>query len=256
MMETIGLIAAMPEEIRPLLRRVGPVKRERRGGFTIYRFTGAGKEVILIESGIGAERAARATRALIDAAAPGIILNVGFGGAVLPGPSVGDIVVADRLLFFRERLFSEQRGLAPALSQGLTTALERICTGKGFRSHRGTFVTTGEIIGKRLLAGLLPAGAINPVLEMESAAVARVAHGRSISFAAIRAISDVADEELGFSIGDFTDKEMRIRTWKVLWTLARKPGILPQLLRLGMNSRRAGENLALAVLAVIDALRS
>jgi adenosylhomocysteine nucleosidase len=253
MSENIGLIAAMPEEIRPLLKRLGPVRREKVGGFILHRFTCGRKKIALIESGIGVERAAKATQALIAAAAPEIILNVGFGGAVLPGPAVGDIVVADRLLFFKVRLFTEQRGMTPALTEQLAEALRAGLEGR-CRVHRGTFVTTGEIVDKRTLARLLPTGRSNPVLEMESAAVARVAQERNIPCAAFRAISDGSDEELGFSIGDFTDREMRIRAWKVLWTVARKPRIIPQLVRLAKNSRRAGENLATAVRSVVDKL--
>ena len=114
--KVIGLIAAMPEEVRPLIRSVEPVTREKLAGFNVYRFRASSKEIVLIGSGIGAARAAQATRLLIDAAAPGVLLNFGFGGAVLPGPSVGDIVVADRLLFFKERFFASQAGLAPALA--------------------------------------------------------------------------------------------------------------------------------------------
>jgi adenosylhomocysteine nucleosidase len=252
--KVIGLIAAMPEEIRPLIRSVGPVTREKHAGFNLYRFRASGKDISLIESGIGATRAAQATRALIDAAAPGVLLNFGFGGAVLPGPSVGDIVVADRLLFFKERLFANQAGLAPALTDELAATLEGNCQGTGYRIHRGTFVTTGEIVGKGMLAGLLPAGTANPVLEMETTGVARVASERKVPLVAVRAISDGADEELGFPIADFTDREMRIRIGKVLWALARKPRIIPQLVRLARNSRLAGGNLATAVLAIIEGL--
>lgn len=256
MTEKIGLIAAMPEEIRSLIGRVGPVSRERLAGFRLYRFTSGATDICLIESGIGTARAAQAARALIDAAAPGFVLNIGFAGAVLAGPAVGDIVLAERLLFFKERQFSEQPGLTPALTAELAATVVQHCTGNELRVHRGTFVTTGEIIDKRILAELLPAGAATPVLEMETAAVARVAWERKVPFAAIRAISDGADEELDFSIADFTDREMRIRAWKVLWTLARKPRIIPQLVRLERNSRLAGENLATAVLAAIEGLRS
>ena len=248
----IGLIAAMPGEIQPLIRRVGPVKREKLAGFNMYRFNVGGTDACLIESGIGAARAAQAGLALIEAAAPGILLNFGFAGAVLPGPAVGDIVVADRLLLFKGRLFVNQAGLATTLADELAATLEEERQGNGCRIHRGTFVTTGEIVGKRMLAGLLPAGAANPVLEMETAGVARVAHERRVPLAAFRAISDGADEELGFSITDFTDREMRIRAWKVLWTLASRPRLLPQLLRLGKNSRLAAENLATAVLAILE----
>ncbi len=252
--QVIGLIAAMPEEVRPIIRSVGPVKREKLAGFNLYRFRASGKEIVLIESGIGAARAAQATRALVDAAAPGVLLNLGFGGAVLPGPSVGDIVVADRLLFFKERLFANQAGLVQPLTDELAATLEGNCPGTGYRVHRGTFVTTGEIVGKGMLAGLLPAGAANPVLEMETTGVARIASERNVPLVAVRAISDGADEELDFSIADFTDREMRIRVWKVLWALARKPRIIPQLVRLARNSRLAAGNLATAVLAIVEVL--
>jgi len=252
--KVIGLIAAMPEEVRPLIRGVGPVTREKLAGFNVYRFRASGKKIVLIESGIGVTRAAQATRALIDGAAPEVLLNFGLGGAVLPGPSVGDIVVADRLLFFKERLFANQAGLSTALTDELAATLEGKFPGTGYRTHPGTFITTGEIVGKGMLAGLLPAGTANPVLEMETTGVARVASEWKIPLVAVRAISDGTDEELDFSIADFTDREMRIRVWKVLWALARKPRIIPQLVRLERNCRLAGGNLATAVLAIIKGL--
>src|SRR6516162_9522076 len=98
--KTIGLIAAMPEEILPFIRRIGPVKREKLAGFTIYQFHAGNKNVCLIESGIGITRAAQATRVVIDTAAPDVLLNFGFGGAILPGPTVGDVVVAEQVLLF------------------------------------------------------------------------------------------------------------------------------------------------------------
>jgi adenosylhomocysteine nucleosidase len=250
----IGLIAAMPEEVRPLIRGVGPVTREKLAGFNVYRFRASGKKIVLIESGIGVTKAAQATRTLIDGAAPEVLLNFGLGGAVLPGPSVGDIVVADRLLFFKERLFANQVGLTPALTDELAATLEGKCPGAGCRVHRGTFVTTGEIVGKGMLAGLLPAGTVNPVLEMETTGVARIASERKIPLVAVRAISDGTDEELDFSVADFTDREMRIRVRKVLWTIARKPRIIPQLIRLERNSRLAGRNLATAILTIMEGL--
>ena len=252
--KTIGLVAAMPEEIHPLLRRVGEFRRENVSGFILFRFTIGDRNVSLIESGIGAARAAQATGILIDTVSPGIILNFGFAGAVLAGPAVGDIVVADRLLFFNERLFTEQQGPPPGLSEKLTAMLGKGRTGSDFRIHRGTFINTGEIVAKRWLAGFLPDGTTNPVLEMETAAVARIAARAKVPLVAVRAISDAADEELGFSIGEFTDREMNIRAWKVLRTLAGKPRIIPQLFRLARNSKLAGENLAVAVMALLENL--
>jgi len=252
--KAIGLIAAMPEEIKPLLRRVGKVTKRRFGSFRGYHFKRGGKEIFIIESGIGAAKAKEATRILIEAATPGVILNFGFGGAALPGPTVGDIVAAERVFAFENGQFREQAGLVSGLTANVAVTLEQQRRRGCFCFHCGTFITTGEVVGKSALAQLLPVTTTNPVLEMETAAVAQVAYELNISVAAVRAISDGADENLDFSIADFTDKEMRISIRKIFWALARKPRILPQLLRLGKNCRLAGDNLAVAVIAFIDGM--
>jgi adenosylhomocysteine nucleosidase len=251
---TIGLVAAMPDEIRPLLRLVGKSTREKRGGFTLYRFSVGGRDAALIQSGIGMERAAQAAGILIGAVHPVVVLNFGFAGAIHSGLTVGDLVIANRLLFFRERLFSEQQGLAADLSAEVAALIAGGGTGIDSRIHRGTFVTTGEIVGKQRLAGLLPDGAANPVVEMETVAVARKAARAGIPLVAIRAISDGAEEELDFSIEEFTGRDGNISTGKAILTLIRRPRILPQLIRLARNSRIAGGNLAIALVALLENL--
>ncbi|OGR24172.1 MAG: hypothetical protein A2X83_01300 [Desulfuromonadales bacterium GWD2_54_10] len=62
----------------------------------------------------------------------------------------------------------------------------------------------------------------------------------------IRAISDPWNEELGFSIQDFCDEQLRVRPIKVLATILRRPIIIPQLIRLARNSRVAARSLTLA----------
>ena len=252
--QTIGLIAAMPEEIRPLLKRFAPVAREKLAGFNVYTFRAGEREACLIESGMGLKNAAAATHALIAKANPEIILNFGFAGAVKTGPAVGDVVVATRVLFHHDRLFSEQQGISAELAEQGVNTLEDTLLAGNFHIYRGTFITTGQIKGKRELSKLLPGGASHPVLEMETSAVAQMAAKGKTPLLAARAISDGAEEELGFTIDEFTDRAMRIRTWKVLWTIGKKPWIIPQLVRLARNSRIAGENLSAAVANLMERL--
>jgi adenosylhomocysteine nucleosidase len=91
---------------------------------------------------------------------------------------------------------------------------------------------------------------------MESAAIARVAAEHGIPFIGLRTVSDPFDEELGFTLDEFCDDQLRIRIPKVLLTIVRKPRIIPQLIRLARNSRVAGASLSHAVgglLAVVQA---
>jgi adenosylhomocysteine nucleosidase len=85
------------------------------------------------------------------------------------------------------------------------------------------------------------------VVEMESAAIALVAGENGIPFVALRTVSDPFGEELGFALDEFCDDRMRIRIPKVLFTIARKPRIIPQLIRLARNSRVAATSLSLAM---------
>ncbi len=246
-MPTIGLIAAMPEEIKPLLARVGPSSRETAGDFNLYRFRAGNRNVCLVESGLGPEKAARAAATLIANANPELVINFGLAGAVNSGLGVGDVVIAQRLLFARERLFSEQQGLSQELAANAIELLQHNLANKSFKVCGGSCVTAGTIMAKQETARLLPANVVNPVLEMETAAVAKVATREGIPLLAVRAISDDATEELGFNISDFTDRNMNIRVHRVLWSLARRPWLVPQIVRLARNSKRAGENLAQVV---------
>jgi hypothetical protein len=60
---------------------------------------------------------------MIAAARPELIINFGFAGGVTSGTGVGDVVVADRILLFKERIFSEQPGIAVEKTDALAGVL-------------------------------------------------------------------------------------------------------------------------------------
>ncbi len=250
----IGLVAAMPEECGPLLRRVSGCRKAGIGRFRAWSFTVGGNEIRLIRSGMGAAHAAEAAAALLSAHNPQLLLSFGFGGAVRQGLATGDIVLASRLFRLDAGELTQLEGPDRELTARAEKALESHKASGAFQLHRGEFITTDRIENKRELAGLLDRGMENPLLEMETGTVALIASAARIPFASIRAVSDCADEELGFSISEFTDREMNVSIPRVLATLARKPRILPQLLRLSRNSRLAGKNLATGIYIVLGAL--
>ncbi|HTY21321.1 MAG TPA: nucleoside phosphorylase [Geobacteraceae bacterium] len=248
----IGLIAAMPEEIRPLLRLAGKYTKEKIDGLDAYRFTYGKEMILLVNSGMGLENAAAATKILINKAKPCLIVNFGFCGAVKPGPQVGDIMVAQRILLNGDTLFSPQSGIVEEEAKRLSRSLASSLNGKDFRVYGGAFITAAGIKSKAEMVRLIPAWAPNPVLEMETAAVAKTAAEGGVPLMAVRGVSDDAGEEFGFSISELTDNKLRIRFWKVFLTVARKPWIIPQMLRLTKNSRKAGKNLALAIATLLE----
>jgi len=222
---------------------MAPAHRESVGKLRLYRLRAEGESICLVQSGMGAANAASATRVLIERHRPELIINFGFAGSLSPGLYIGDIAVADRILFLHDKHFTEQQGLAGDLCGAILPEAER-----------ATFITTEKVTAKKELAAGLPEGISRAVVEMETAAVAQIACREKIPMVGVRAISDSFDDELGFSLDDFCDSEMNLQKWRVMLTLIRKPLILPQMIRLSENSRTASNALAKALSRIIAGL--
>jgi adenosylhomocysteine nucleosidase len=242
--DNIGIVVAMPEEVRPILQRFGKYRKEQAGQFPVYLLRLDGQSLILIQSGMGLKNAAAATEALIAYAKPRILISAGFAGGVRKGLDVGDVVLAGQALALCEGILSNAGTLE---NERLLAALADHFSGHLFRIAGGTTVTTRSIVRKVTADKQIAKEIVNPVLDMETSAVAETAASSGIPLVAIRAISDAAEEELLFSLDEITDREQNIRISKVLITIAKNPRILPQMLRLAKNSKLAGSNLAIVL---------
>lgn len=244
----IGIVTAMPEERMALLKPLQNLQRTTIDSFTIYSGTLAGRELCLIEGGMGTSAAARAAKALIAACKPTLIISSGYCGAVRPGPATGDLVLCSRLLTAdRERV---QELLLPGSEQAaarLSAELQRF----GLRAWQGSFITTRDITTKSGMSARLPEDMAHPVLEMESAAVALAASGANIAFIGLRAVSDDAGEELHFSLDEICNANGQVAIGRVLWLLTRRPWLLAQFLRLAAGSTKAGKSLGAALTRVV-----
>jgi adenosylhomocysteine nucleosidase len=162
----IGLIAAIHEEIAPLVRgwkaREVVVDGYR---FRIFERHDGETDLALVCSGIGAEHGRRATETLILEVRPTKIISVGYAGALVPTLKVADIV--------------EPRFVVNAMDGS------RADTGTG----QGTLASSPVVANrkeKRRLAETYGAIAV----DMEGASAALSAHAHGIEFAALKAISD------------------------------------------------------------------
>ena len=242
--ESIGIVMAMQEEIRPVLRRLGRHHKERAGQFPLYLFQRDGQQLFLIESGMGTKRATAATAELISRAQPRLIITAGLGGGVRPGLNIGDVVVAGQVLTLGEGLTTK---IATIANEALLRSMHDSVPGQPFRIVGGTTVTTSGILNKRQADQQLAWEIVHPVLDMETSAVAEIAGRNRIPLLAVRAVSDAAEEELLFSLDELTDQDLNLRIGKVLLTIAKRPRILPQLIRLAKNSKLAANNLAIVL---------
>jgi adenosylhomocysteine nucleosidase len=158
--------------------------------------------------------------------------------------NVGEVVLAGQVLTLGEGITNK---IAAIANEALLRAVHESLPGQSFRILDGATVTTSGIVNKRLADQQLAREIVNPVLDMETSAVAEIADRNGIPLVAVRAVSDAADEELLFSLDELTDRELNIRIGNVLATIAKRPRILPQLIRLAKNSKLAATNLAIVL---------
>jgi adenosylhomocysteine nucleosidase len=246
----IAIITAMPQEYRAVQNCLGSGVAMRISSFKTLRIQSAGHEFLLLQSGMGFDNASRATQAIIDYRLTDLFISAGYCGGIGPELRVGDVVVATTLLLAAATGIQQVAVTVPPLAKNFVTEY----TADSDRIFAGTFVGTPRVISKKRLAGLLNNDYPCPVVEMESAAIARIASENGIPLLAIRSVSDPAAEELDFSLDEFCDSNLQIRPGRVLLTILRKPRIIPQLIRLSGNSRRASQLLTTALRRLIPLL--
>jgi adenosylhomocysteine nucleosidase len=239
----IAVITAMPEEFRAVAGCLGSSSRARLGQLNAKKYKFGRHGILLVESGMGFDNAARAAESIISEAAPDLLVSAGFCGGIAAELQVGDVVVASRMVMVSGNSVDPVPSDIPAAVQSLA-ARQTAC---GKRIFSGTFCSTAVITSKAKLSGLLSGSYPCPVVEMESAAIAQVAVGSRIPVIGLRSVSDPAGEELGFSLDEFCDSSLRISSGRVLMTILRKPRIIPQLIRLAGNSRIAARSLTAAM---------
>ncbi len=99
--KVIGMVVAMEKEVKPLLEGVGvETMKTRHGDFEVFGYTFEGKEVYLVQSGIGEISASAATQLLISKYGAQIILNFGVCGGLVKSKKVFDTVIVNGVVHY------------------------------------------------------------------------------------------------------------------------------------------------------------
>lgn len=109
----------------------------------------------------------------------------------------------------------------------------------------GPLITVGQIIGRAAEKRAIAKKSDAIALDMETAAVAYVAEQRRIPFIAVRAVSDILEEELGLDGNLFLTKQGTFRWLRGVRYLMSHPTALGHLNRLRRQSNLAAQSLGL-----------
>ena len=170
-----------------------------------------GQDVVAVLSRIGKVAAATTATALIERFNVRNIIFTGVAGGLGPGVNVGDVVVADSFLqhdldaspifpkyevpLYGASRFPTDAALTQQLAQAAATALPDVPVHRGLVVSGDRFVSTNA--EARAQQAALPDAL---AVEMEGAAIAQVCRDYGVPFAAVRTVSDRADDA---AHGDF-----------------------------------------------------
>jgi len=246
-METIGLIAAMPQESEALLRCIKEWKRIVLGRFRGVRFQLVDRNCLLVTSGMGLKRAMDATRTLLAGSSPHLLVSFGIAGAVNDDLHIGDVVVAWNTCLLDRGLTGQLQSLA-SLSEAAWNAAAQVLLPEGARLVVGTAITTrgSQVVPQQLEE--MP----HPVLEMETAGIAQVAAEIGIPLVSIRSVSDGPQSPIPFDLEAILDEKYNLRIGKLLILVLRRPQIIFQSRQMMKNSRKAADHAARALVAALS----
>lgn len=222
---TIAILSALPEEQAGWVGNLQGVRSTQHAGRQFWQgrwqgeAAGQGHDLVCALSGIGKVAAATTAAALIERFGVTRIVFTGVAGGVGPGVQVGDVVVASEYLqhdfdasplFPRWELpgYGRTRLACDAAMSAALHAASQACVGSTARAHRGLVVSGDQFVGtaqasQALRAGLEAAGHAVLAVEMEGAAVAQTCHDYGVPFAAMRTISDRADDSASVDFSAF-----------------------------------------------------
>ena len=213
------IIAAVAGEVKPLVRSWAAV--ESVGGVAGWHHPTA--PVLVLYGGMGAAAATRTFARALQLCQPAWLWSVGWAGALQAETEAG-------------------RVLWPASVRDLRTGESFACAATGTGGALLTSARVATHVEKHRLAAYPGAVAV----DMEAAALARLALAHAIPFRAAKAISDTLDEQLP-DMNPYLRLDGRFATGRFALDAALHPQAWGSLIRFGRQARLAADELCAAL---------
>ncbi|HEX4022495.1 MAG TPA: phosphorylase [Acidobacteriaceae bacterium] len=218
----IAIIAALPREVAPLIQGWRDESDPARKVFVHISET-----AIVAYAGMGAARAEMAVRQALQHGPISHLLSVGWAGALKADYAVGS-------------MHHPAQVIDAATKQKFATV-----AGKGTLVSVKRFANAQE---KQALVADFDADFV----DMEAAAVARIAAEQGIPFAAVKAISDGSDDVLPDLQSFYTDDGW-FREKAFALHVALRPGMWSAAMQLGRNASASAQNLCYELDSILRA---
>ncbi|PID64723.1 MAG: 5'-methylthioadenosine/S-adenosylhomocysteine nucleosidase [Gammaproteobacteria bacterium] len=211
----IGIIGAMPQEVKTLTEYLTDKKTTAIAGMMLYSGSINGVSVVVMQSGIGKVNATIATTLLIERFSPKAIINTGSAGGIGQGLSVGDVVIGNSVAHHDVDVtaFGYQMGQMAQMPADYVSDKHLLSVAEQASHHftdatvhKGLIVSGDQFIADSERFSIIKKHFPNALsVEMEASAIAQTCYRFEIPFVVIRAISDLANAKASISFDEFIE---------------------------------------------------
>jgi adenosylhomocysteine nucleosidase len=224
-MTRVAIIAAMPGELKPIVRGW---PHSTRGAIRFWALRNEEEEWIAACAGAGRDAAMRAFAGIEDGGPIDLVISIGWAGALTSECEAGQAYNVAGVIDAR--------------------------TGERFNCDAGAgphWLATSPRVADETEKRRLAATYKTALVDMEAAAVARLAAMRGIPFYAIKGVSDPLDAQLP-DFNRFIDAKGQFQTPRFVLFALLRPWIWPSLIEMGENSRKASQSIAEQLHELLD----
>ena len=211
-MAKIGIIGAMKTEISLLLenmKKEAEVKETEAGSLVFFEGKLKGKDVIVVQSGVGKVNAALCAQRLIIQFGADCVINTGIAGAMGAGLKVFDMGASSDALYHDVDavIWGYKPTEIPQMScscfkadqkliDAAVNAFEKVNGGSGKKMVVGRVASGDQFIGDKDKKNHIMEICSPVCVEMEGAAIAHACYLNKTPYLILRCMSDMADDSV------------------------------------------------------------
>ncbi len=213
----IGIIGAMDEEVEQIVAVMDIEREETKAQMTFKAGKLAGKDVVIVRSGIGKVNAGICAQILVNKFDVDTLINTGIAGSLDAQIDIGDMVISTDAVHhdMDATVFGDPVGQIPRMDTLAFPADEELvkkAVAANEKANPDIHTFTGRIasgdqfisdqsVKERIVSLFHPM-----CCEMEGAGIAQAAYLNKVSYVIIRAISDKADNSATMDYPTFEKK--------------------------------------------------
>jgi len=241
----MAIITACAHEAALVRRRLRVQRQTTGAAGRLWQGTLCSQEAVLLQCGMGPERAAQAVCWLGQHYQLTGVLSVGFAGGLQAELASGDALLVTNILApyytFGTTSSAADTGLRPDARLAHIAAMA--VAQAAVVSHTGALLSTPTVVAQGVAKRDMGQRSGALAVDMESYSIGQAAAQRHLPFAVLRTIFDPADENIALPITTCLTPAGFLQPWRLLGGLVCHPELWRQLPRWWRASYIAGSHL-------------